>query len=167
MPLRVVSSTGSAVSAGAVQVVVPDVTGATEAEAKAALDDFTVRVRKVEALGTAGTVLAQDPEADEIRPKRSTVTIFVIVTLAPDSADVATALAELKQSVDNLGTTLETEQAAKDRHDVVLQRLQEIKDGLLSSGVAVRKSPSASLRRPSRPSLKPTRPIRWTRPCAS
>jgi hypothetical protein len=130
MALTVVSSG----SGGAVQVVVPDVSGKTEAEAKALLDDFTVRVRKVEALGTAGTVLAQDPEAGEIRPKRSTVTIFVIVTPAPDSADVAKALADLKTSVDTLGTTLETEAAAKARHDEVLKQLKEIKDKLPPPG---------------------------------
>jgi len=130
MALTVVSSG----SGGAVQVVVPDVSGKTEAEAKALLDDFTVRVRKVEALGTAGTVLAQDPEAGEIRPKRSAVTIFVIITPAPDSADVAKALADLKTSVDTLGTTLETEAAAKARHDEVLKQLKEIKDKLPPPG---------------------------------
>jgi beta-lactam-binding protein with PASTA domain len=135
MPLRVVSSSSSGVSGGAVQVVVPNVAGKSEAEAKAALDDFTVRVRTVEASGTAGTVFAQDPAAATIRPRRSQVTIFVIVNPAPDNEDVATALNELTEAVTTLGTTaLETEQSAKDRNDVVLQRLQEIKDGLPPSG---------------------------------
>jgi hypothetical protein len=131
MPLRVVSNS-SGVSGGAVQVVVPNVAGKTEAEAKAALDDFTIRVRTVEASGPAGTVFAQDPAANTIRPRRSSVTIFIIVNPAPDSADVAKALTDLKTSVDTLGTTLETEAAAKGRNDVVLERLQEIKDGLPS-----------------------------------
>jgi hypothetical protein len=152
MPLRVVSSS-SGVSSGAVQVVVPDVAGKSEAEAKAALDDFTVRVRTVEASGTAGTVFAQDPAAGAIRPRRSSVTIFIIVNPAPDSADVAKALTELKQSVDTLGTTLETEAAAKVRNDAVLQGLQEIKDNLPPSGYSSSSGTPAS--KASTPSKTP------------
>ena len=130
MSLRVVSSSSSAAGVGAAQVVVPDVTGLTEAAAKAALTDFTVRVRTVETGGTAGTVFAQDPAAPAVRPRRSLVTIFLIVNPAPDDADVVAALQGLTESVDALAATVETEQSAKDRNDAVLQRLQEIKDSL-------------------------------------
>lgn len=131
MPLRVVGSSGVI---GAAQVVVPDVSGQTEAEAKVSLADFTVRVRTVETSGIAGTVFATDPAKDSVRPKRSLVTIFMIVNPVPDNDDVVAALVELTTAVIQLGTTLETEQSAKDRNDVVLQKLLEIKDGQANGG---------------------------------
>lgn len=131
MPLHVVSSTGTV--AGKAQLVVPDVSGDTEGEAKLTLADFTVRVRTVETPGQAGTVFAQDPAGGSVRPRRSPITIFLIVNPAPDNDDLVGALNDLTAAVDTLAGTVGTEQAAKDRHDVVLQRLDEIKDGL--SGV--------------------------------
>lgn len=131
MPLRVVSSGTSAARAGSgAQVVVPDVVGRTEAAARVDLTDFTVRVRPVETAGTAGNVFAQDPPAPAVRPRRSVVTLFLIVNPAPDSDDVVTALKGLTDSVNNLAGAVETELSAKDRNDVVLKRLQKIEDKL-------------------------------------
>jgi PASTA domain len=124
MSLRVIGS-GAAV-VGAAQVVVPDVVGFTEAAARAALTEFTVRVRTVETDGTAGTVFAQDPAAAAIRPRRSVVTLFLIVNPPPGNVDIVAALKALTDSVD----ARETEQAAKGRNDAVLAGLEEIKKNL-------------------------------------
>lgn len=131
MPLRVVSSgTSAARAGGGAQVVVPGVVGLAEAAARADLTDFTVRVRSVETAGTAGNVFAQDPPAAAVRPRRSVVTLFLIVNSVPDSDDVVAALKGLTDSVNNLAGVVETEQSAKGRSDVVLQRLQNIEDKL-------------------------------------
>jgi PASTA domain len=126
MTVRVVSSGSGVAGVGSAQVVVPNVVGLTEAAAKAALTDFPFRVRTVETSGTPGTVFAQDPPAPAVRPRRSVVTIFLIVAATPDTDDILTALQGLKDSVD----ALETEQSAKDRNDAVLEQLEEIKKNL-------------------------------------
>src|SRR3954470_15736268 len=109
MSFSVVSSGSGTVGVSSAQVVVPDVVGLTEAAARAALTDFTVRPRTVETSGTAGTVFAQDPAAPAVRSRRSTVTIFLIVTGPPNDADVVAALQGLTTSVQDLAATVETE----------------------------------------------------------
>jgi serine/threonine-protein kinase len=79
--------------------VVPNVVGANEAEARAALEDagFTVRtVRQYDAANPPGQVLDQTPGEDEVRPVGTAVTITVATeppptpTPAPSPSDTST-----------------------------------------------------------------------------
>lgn len=102
------------------QVGVPDVVGTTRAVAEERLRTLglTVRFRPILADGDPDTVFSQEPPARAVRPRKSVVTLQV-VTVPPDSPDLGRKLDDLAAAM----AGLETEAAAKARHEALMERL--------------------------------------------
>src|SRR3712207_1276952 len=104
------------ISLGAGGVVVPDVSDAAREAAEKLLQDqaFVVKTEDVESLGgTPGTVLRQDPQAGQRRPKGSVVTLYVRrkSPAATDPLEKVTAAVdavrtEVTKGVDTVNTTV-------------------------------------------------------------
>ncbi|GAA0920743.1 PASTA domain-containing protein [Virgisporangium aurantiacum] len=131
-------------SAAVGSVAVPSVVGRTQAEAEQKLRDFGLvpRARVVEADEPDGTVVSQNPVENTIRPRGTTVNLFVakrpvvptdIVQTLTDMVEaveaVGIAVTAVDGKVDGIGTKvdgLETEAAAAARHKEILDRLDKL-----------------------------------------
>ena len=114
---------------GGVQTLVPDVVGKAEVDAQQEITDAGLRVGRrtpVRAPGAVGTVLRQDPQAGEPRPLRSPVALFIIVAPPATPPDIDNKLTEIKGVVDRLEATVETDEAAEERTERILDRIDKV-----------------------------------------
>lgn len=117
-------------------VMVPDVEGFDQADARKELEDrgFRVALQYVEESGTTeGKVTFQRPEGDEPRPRASAVTVFVVRN-PPQSADWTARFDHLSDAV----ALLETDAKAESRKTEILDALNSM------TGAASKASGSAS-----------------------
>ncbi len=121
------------VSKGAKQVSVPDVVGASEADAKAAIKDAQLKpgeISRTEADAPTGTVLSQDPVADSAVDQGSTVDLTV--SSGPPAVDIP----------DVSGQSAADAQAALEDQGLVVS-LDERTNGKVAAGDAVKTEPAA------------------------